>query len=81
MLLEFVNYKENTQMANKKSADKEMTVNINSTYVAKEGKQEVVPFHRDGETIVFAPVGSGRENRMRQVDFLEQYSLKKDEAR
>jgi hypothetical protein len=79
--LEFANYKENTQMANKQNIDAPVTVNLNSTYTANEGGQEVVPFHRDGETIVFAPVGSGRENRMRQVDFLKAYTLKKDEAR
>jgi hypothetical protein len=46
-----------------RAGNESVTVNLNSTYENNDTGQKVVPFHRSGDTIVYAPVGSGRENR------------------
>ena len=51
-------------------------IRVGHVYKEDNGNAEVIPFHVDfgSSTVLFAPVGSGREDRMRTSDFLNRYS-------
>lgn len=66
-------------MADKKNME-ETAVSIRMIYENKETKEKVTPFAMaNRDTVLYAPVGSGREFRMALKDFLEQFKRLDDE--
>ena len=59
------------------ATEKIVAVNEGATYENNDTKQRVVAFHvdRPRSTVLFAPIGSGREDRTDIETFLKNYTL------